>query len=64
MGNLKRKSFYLPESQYRQLVDYVYRSYVETGRRLTESEVVREALSLYFESRKRPPTETDPGREP
>lgn len=48
MTNLKRKSFYLTEAQYRQLVDFVYETYVRTGRRITESEVVRDALDYYF----------------
>lgn len=51
MKHLRRKSFYIYDHQYRQLIDHVYRIYSETGVRVTEREVVREALDLYFRTR-------------
>lgn len=48
MTKLKRKSFYLYEHQYKQFVDHVYITYATTGRRITESEVIRDAFDLFF----------------
>lgn|GEM_PF-4186549 len=45
---LVKKSFYLYEEQVRTLARVLYHRYLVTGKRMTESELVREALDRYF----------------
>lgn len=51
---LVKKSFYLYEEQVRALARVLYHRYLTTGKRMTESELVREALDRYLR-------EVDPG---
>ncbi len=50
MENLRRKSFYLYDHPVRLLADHIYATFRRTGRRVTESEVIRAALDVYFSS--------------
>lgn len=61
---LKRKTFYLHEDQASLLTDHIYRVYKQSGRRVTESEIIREALGLYFSTQAKGQDETaSPGPE-
>lgn len=51
MADLVRKSFYVHGEQARMIAEYIFETYIRTGRRLTESEVVREALTRYFQKK-------------
>lgn len=53
MEGLVRKSFYIHVEQARMIAEHIFESYLQTGRRLTESEVVREALILFFKRKRR-----------
>lgn len=64
MTNLIRKSFYLYDRQARQLAEYLYQTYRKTGRRTTESEVIREALDRYLRSIQPPQEEGSPSPHP
>ncbi len=61
MDNLRRKSFYLYDRHIRLLAEHIYDVYRRTGRRVTESEVIRAALEHYLTSLQRDDT-PDPGR--
>ncbi len=51
---LVKKSFYLYEEQVRAIARVLYHRYLTTGKRMTESDLVREALDRYLR-------EEDPG---
>lgn len=46
---IRRKSFYIYESHTHQMAQLIYETYRTKGVRITESEIVREALDLYFQ---------------
>lgn len=46
---LRRKSFYIYDSHTHQMARHIYDTYRTKGVRITESEIVREALDLYFQ---------------
>lgn len=50
MTDLVRKSFYIDQGQAIRLAEHIFQNYIRTGQRLTESEVVREALARYLEA--------------
>lgn len=51
MADLVRKSFYIHQELSRMIVQHIWENYLRTGRRLTESEVVREAIALFFQKK-------------
>lgn len=52
MADLVRKSFYIHGEQARMIAEHIFENYLRTGRRLTESELIREALAHYFQKRR------------
>lgn len=52
MADLVRKSFYIHGMQARMIAEHIFETYLRTGHRLTESEVVREALVRFFQARR------------
>lgn len=52
MADLVRKSFYIHGNQARMIAEHIFETYLRTGHRLTESEVVREALIQFFQNRR------------
>lgn len=64
MADLVRKSFYIDQGQARRLAEHIFRTYLSTGHRITESEVVREALRRYLDAESQMPQATgDAGEE-
>lgn len=61
MQGLQRKSFYLDGDLVRRLAAHVYETYRRTGKRVSESEVVRAALDSYLRSSE---AVADPGARP
>lgn len=49
--DLVRKSFYIDQVQARRLTEYIFQTYLQTGHRLSESEIVREALKRYLDAK-------------
>lgn len=51
VADLVRKSFYIHGDQARQIAEHIFETYLRTGHRLTESEIVRQALGPLFPDR-------------